>query len=73
MYAMNNATSMNPSFLSYLLWVLPNMKNNIVTPNINIISNSILWFIDIGLIALLAPRTNEILKIFDPITLPITN
>ena len=73
MYATNNATSINPSFLSYLSCVLPKIKNSIVTPNIKTISTSILGFIAIGLIALLAPRTSEILKIFDPITLPMIN
>ena len=68
MYAMNNATSINPSFLSYLSCVLPNMKNNIVTPSINAISIIIFGLIAIGLIVLLAPSTNKILKIFEPIT-----
>ena len=70
---MNNATRIIPSFLSYLSWVLPNMKHKIVTPTINSTSISMLGSIGIRLIALLAPSTNKILKMFEPITLPITN
>ena len=70
---MNSATNMAPSFLSNLSWVLANMKHNIVTPSINPISKSIFGFTVIGLIALLAPKTNKILKRFEPITFPIIN
>ena len=72
MYAMNNATSINPSFLSYLSCVLPNMKHNTVTKIINTTSINILELNGIALIELLAPSTNKILKMFEPITLPIT-
>ena len=40
---------------------------------INMTSISKLESSGISLIALLAPRTNSMLKMFDPITLPITN
>ena len=64
---------MTPSFLSYLSWVLPNMKHNMVMPIMNRTSISMLESRGILLIALLAPSTNRILKMFDPITLPITS
>ena len=70
---MNNAIKITPSFLSYFSCVLPNMKHNIVTANMNKTSMSILESSGIALIALLAPSTNKMLKMFDPITFPITN
>ena len=70
---MNNPTSTVPSLLSYLSCVLPNMKNNAVTNSINAISIPISGLIAIGLIALLAPKTSEMLKMFEPITLPMIN
>ena len=68
---MNNATRMAPSFLSYLSWVLPNIKKSIVTPSINAMSIIMFGLIAIGLIALLAPSTKRILKMFEPMTLPM--
>lgn len=70
---MNNATKIAPSFLSYFSCVLPKMKHNIVTNIMNRTSISKLESRGIALIALLAPNTNRILNMFDPITLPITN
>lgn len=49
------------------------MKHNNVINIINMTSTSKLESSGISLIALLAPKTNNMLKIFDPITLPITN
>ena len=68
-----NITKIAPSFLSYLSCVLPNTKHNMVTNNMNRTSMSILESRGIALIALLAPSTNKILKMFEPITFPIIN
>ena len=61
---MNNAINMTPSRLSYLSWVLPNMKHNMVTNNMNTTSISMLESRGIALIALLAPSTNNMLKMY---------
>ena len=73
MYAINNTISIIPSFLSYFSCVLPNMKHKMVTATINSTSISMLELRGIALIALLAPSTKSMLKMFDPITLPITS
>lgn len=70
---MKNATSIAPSLLSNFDCVLPNMKHNIVTNTMNMTSISMLESKGIALMALLAPNTNNMLKIFDPITFPITS
>ena len=70
---MKHATRIAPSFLSNLSCVLPKIKHNIVTATMKITSISRLESSGIALIALLAPKTNKILNMFDPITLPITN
>ena len=70
---MNKQTNMTPSLLSYLSCVLPNMKHRTVTNIMNKTSMSMLESRGIALIALLAPSTNKMLKMFDPITLPITS
>ena len=69
----NSATNIAPSFLSNLTCVLPNMKQIEVTRTMNITSMSMLESKGIALIALLAPNTNKMLKMFDPMTLPIIN
>lgn len=70
---MNIATNTIPSFLSYFSCVLPNMKHSIVTAIMIAVSTIMLELIGIALIALLAPSTNSMLKMFEPMTLPITN
>ena len=73
MYPINNATNIAPSFLSNLSCVLPNMKHSTVTNTMKVTSMSILESRDIAVMTLLAPRTNRMLKMFDPITFPITS
>ena len=70
---MNSNINVAPSFLSYLSCVLPNTKHIIVTTTIKTTSTNMLLSIGIALIALLAPSTNSMLKMFDPITLPMTS
>ena len=67
----NSPTKTIPSFLSNLSCVLPNMKQTIVTNTRNNTSIIIDELSGMALIALLAPSTNNILKMFEPITLPI--
>ena len=73
MYSINIPTRIIPSFLSNLFCVLPNTKHKIVINTIKQISTSIFELKVIGLIVLLNPSMNNKLKMFEPITLPITN
>ena len=70
---MNSATKTAPSFLSNLSCVLPNIKKSTVTNTMKQTSISICELNVIALMALLAPSTNNILNMFEPITFPITN
>lgn len=69
---MNRATKTAPSFLSTSFLLYANIAPIIVMIVIKPISDTISGVIGKGLIALLIPKMNRILKILDPSTLPIT-